>query len=172
MTSEYATGSIRTTLAAVPRRGVLLAAKLTTVGLIVFAIGMAISLTAFLAGQAVLAGQHRGVGLGDPGSARAVLSAGGFLTAMALLGVALGALLRNTLAAVLSVLALGLGPSLLGGLFPAWVRDHIFYYAPGPLGNRITATHPAPAVADYVALGAWVAVLAVVAFVVIQRRDA
>jgi len=76
MTSEYATGSIRTTLAAVPRRGVPLAAKLIAVGLIVFAIGMAISLTAFLAGQALLAGQHRGVGLGDPGSALAVLSAG------------------------------------------------------------------------------------------------
>src|SRR5690348_1049702 len=68
MTSEYATGSIRTTLAAVPRRGVLLAAKLAAVGLIVAGIGMAISLTAFLSGQAVLAGQHRAVGLGDPGS--------------------------------------------------------------------------------------------------------
>src|SRR5262249_60107369 len=90
MTSEYATGSIRTTLAAVPQRGRLLAAKLIAVGLIVLGIGLAISLAAFLIGQAILAGQHRDVGLGDPGSVRAVLSAGGFLTAMALLGVALG----------------------------------------------------------------------------------
>lgn len=172
MTSEYATGSIRTTLAAVPRRGLLLAAKLTAVGLIVLGIGLVISLASFLAGQAVLAGQHRGVGLGAPGLVRAVLSAGAYLTAMALLGVALGALLRSTLAVVLAVLALGLGPSLLGGLFPAWVRDHVFSYLPGPVGNRITATHPAPAIADYVALGAWVAVLALLAFVVIQRRDA
>lgn len=172
MTSEYATGSIRTTLAAVPQRGRLLAAKLIAVGLIVLGIGMVISFAAFLMGQAVLAGQHRGVGLGDPGSARAVLSAGGFLTAMALLGVALGALLRSTVAAVLAVLALGLGASLLGGLFPASVRDHVFNYLPGPLGNRITATDPAPAVVDYVALGAWVAVLALLAFVVIKRRDA
>ena len=172
MTSEYATGSIRTTLAAVPQRGLLLAAKLTAVGLIVLGIGLAISLAAFLVGQAVLAGQHRAVGLGDPGSARAVLSAGAYLTAMALLGVALGALLRSTVAAVLAVLALGLGSSLLGGLFPAWVRDHVFHYLPGPVGNRITATHPNPAVADYAVLGAWVAVLALLAFVVIRRRDA
>jgi hypothetical protein len=150
----------------------LLAAKLAAVGLIVAGIGTVISLAAFLAGQAVLAGQHRAVGLGDPGSARAVLSAGGYLTAMGLLGVALGALLRRTVAAVLAVLALGLGPTLLGAFFPAWVRDHVFYYLPGPVGNRITATHPAPAVVDYVALGAWVAVLAVLAFVVIRRRDA
>ena len=123
-------------------------------------------------GQAVLAGQHRAVGLGDPGSARAVLSAGGYLTAMALLGVALGTLLRSTVGAVLAVLALGLGSSLLSGLFPAWVRDHVFNYLPGPIGSRITATDPAPALVDYVALGAWVAVLALLAFVVIQRRDA
>jgi hypothetical protein len=172
MTSEYATGSIRTTLAAVPRRGLLLAAKLTAVGVIVLGIGTAISVAAFLMGQAVLAGQGRAVGLGDPGSARAVLSAGGFLTAMALLGVALGAILRSTLAAVLAVLALGLGSSLLGALFPAWVRDHVFNYLPGSIGNRIIATDPAPAIVDYVVLGAWVAVLAVLAFVVIQRRDA
>jgi hypothetical protein len=172
MTSEYTTGSIRTTLAAVPRRGLLLAAKLVAVGLIVLGIGTAISLAAFLAGQAVLAGQHRAVGLGDPGSARAVLSAGGYLAAMGLLGVALGALLRHTVAAVLAVLALGLGPTLLGALLPAWVRDHVLYYLPGPAGFRITATDPAPTVVDYVALGAWVAVLALLAFVVIQRRDA
>jgi ABC-2 type transport system permease protein len=172
MTSEYATGSIRTTLAAVPRRGLLLGAKLTAVGLIVLGIGTAISVAAFLMGQAVLAGQHRAVGLGDPGSARAVLSAGGYLTAMALLGVALGTLLRSTVTAVLTVLALGLGGSLLSGLFPAWVRDHVLYYLPGPVGNRITATDPAPVVVDYVALGAWVAVLVLLAFVVIHRRDA
>ena len=172
VTSEYATGSIRTTLAAVPRRGRLLAAKLAAVGLVVLGIGLAISFAAFLIGQAVLAGQHRAVGLGDPGSLRAVLSAGGFLTAMALIGVALGVLLRSTIAAVLTVLGLGLGSSLLGGLFPAWVRNHVFHYLPGPLGNRIAATDPAPAVVDYVALGAWVAVLALLAFVVIRRRDA
>jgi hypothetical protein len=172
MTSEYATGSIRSTLAAVPRRGMLLAAKLVTVGLIAFSIGTAISLTAFLAGQAVLAGQHRAVGLGDPGSARAVLSAGIYLTAMGLLGVALGALLRHTVAAVLAVLALGLGPTLLAALLPVWVRDHVLYYLPGPVGYRITATDPAPTVVDFVALSAWVAVLALLAFVVMHRRDA
>lgn len=172
MTSEYTTGSIRTTLAAVPRRGMLLAAKLVAVGLIVFGIGMVISLAAFLAGQTVLAGQHRAVGLGDPGLAQAVLSADDYLTAMGLLGVALGALLRHTIAAVLAVLATGLGPTLLGAFFPAWVRDHVLHYLPGPVGNRITTTDPAPTVVDYVVLSAWVAVLALLAFVVMHRRDA
>ena len=172
MTSEYATGSIRTTLAAVPRRGMLLGAKLAAVGLLVLGIGLVVSLAAFLLGQAVLAGQHRAVGLGDHGSAQAVLGAGGYLAAMGLLGVALGALLRHTVAAVLTVLALGLGPALLGGLFPAWFRNHVLAYLPGPAGSRITATDPAPALGDYIALGAWVAVLALLAFVVIQRRDA
>jgi MYXO-CTERM domain-containing protein len=91
---------------------------------------------------------------------------------MGLLGVALGALLRHTVAAVLAVLALGLGSTLFGALLPAWVRDHVLYYLPGPVGNRITATDPAPTVVDFVTLSAWVAVLALLAFVVIRRRDA
>jgi ABC-2 type transport system permease protein len=172
MTSEYTTGSIRGTLAAVPRRGRLLAAKFAAVGLVVLGIGTAVSVIAFLAGQAVLAGQDRAVGFGDPGAARAVFGAGGYLAVTALLGVAVGALLRHTVAGVLAVLGLGLGPTILGGMFPEWLRDNVLYYLPGPAGNRIAATDPPVEVADYLVLGGWLVVLGVLAGVVMQRRDA
>ena len=55
VTSEYATGTIRTTLAAVPRRGLLIAAKLALVGVVAWSVGTVVSLIAFLAGQGVLA---------------------------------------------------------------------------------------------------------------------
>ena len=172
VTSEYATGTIRTTLAGVPRRGLLIAAKLLLVGVVAWSVGTVVSLIAFLAGQGVLAGQHRSVGLGDSGSVQAVLDTGGYLAVMGLLGVAVGVLLRHTVAAVLAVLGLGLGPTLIAGLFPAWLRDHVLDYLPGPTGNRIMATDPAPDLADYLTLGAWVAGSVLVAYVLLRRRDA
>jgi hypothetical protein len=172
-TGEYTTGSIRTTLAAVPRRGRLLGAKLATVGATGYAVGTAASVVAFLAGQAVLAGQNRAVGLGDPGVARAVFGAGAYLAAMAVIGVAVGILLRHTVAAVLTVLGLGLGPALFGGLFPDWLRDNVFYYLPGPIGSRIVATtDPSATFGDAVALVAWIAALGLLAGLVLHRRDA
>ena len=172
VTSEYATGTIRTTLAAVPRRGMLIAAKLVMVGVISLSVGTVVSLIAFLAGQGVLAGQHRSVGLGESGSVQAVLGTGAYLAVMGMLGVAVGVLLRRTVAAVLAVLGLGLASTLFASLFPAWVRDHVLDYLPGPAGNRIMAADPAPVLADYLTLGAWVAGLVLVAYVLLRRRDA
>jgi ABC-2 type transport system permease protein len=172
VTSEYATGTIRTTLAAVPRRGMLIAAKLALVGVVVFSVGTVVSLIAFLAGQGVLAGQHRSVGLGDSGSVQAILSTGGYLAVMGLLGVAVGVLLRHTVAAVLAVLGLGLGPTLLAGLFPKWLRDHVLNYSPGPAGNQVMVTDPAPHLTVYLTLVAWVAGSVLVAYALLRRRDA
>jgi hypothetical protein len=172
VTSEYATGTIRTTLAAVPRRGMLIAAKLVLMGVVGWSVGTVVSLIAFLAGQGVLAGQHRSVGLGDPGSVQAVFGTGGYLAVMGLLGVAVGVLLRHTVAAVLAVLGLGLGHILIGPFFPAWLRDHVVNYLPGPAGSRIMTVDPAPVLADYLTLGAWVAGSVLVAYVFLLRRDA
>jgi hypothetical protein len=171
-TSEYGTGAIRTTMAAVPRRGILLSAKLLLAGGIALSVGTAVSLIAFLAGQAVLARQHRSVGLGDPGSVQAVLSTGGYLAVMGMLGVAVGVLLRHTVTTVLAVLGLGLASTLIASLFPAWLRDHVLDYLPGPVGNRIMVTDPAPNLADYLTLVAWVAGSVLVAYVLLRRRDA
>jgi ABC-2 type transport system permease protein len=173
-TSEYTTGAIRTSLAAVPRRGALLAAKLASVGVVVAVTGTAVSFAAFFAGQAVLAGQDRSVGLGDPGSAQAVLGASAYLITMALIGVAVGVLIRHTAAAgaVLAVLGLGLAPTLFGDLFPDRLRDNVLAYLPGPAGARISSVYPAPVVADYLWLAGWVVALVLLAYVVLERRDA
>jgi len=58
MTSEYATGSIRSTLAAAPQRITVLAAKAAVFGAVAAATGIASAFAAFLTGQAILA--HKG----------------------------------------------------------------------------------------------------------------
>ena len=51
---------------------------------------------AFFAGQSILSAEHLDIGLGEPGVARAVFGSALFLAAVGLLGLGLGALLRNT----------------------------------------------------------------------------
>ena len=59
ISGEYGTGTIRSSLAAMPRRGVLLAAKVAVVGLCTLVVGEALSFIAFFEGQAVLRGAAR-----------------------------------------------------------------------------------------------------------------
>ena len=61
VTGEYATGLIRTTLAAVPRRLPALWGKATVLAAAIIAISEPAVLVAFLAGQSILSGQHLSV---------------------------------------------------------------------------------------------------------------
>ena len=56
ISGEYGSGTIRSSLAAMPRRGVLLTAKVVVVGLGTLVIGEALSFILFFEGQAVLSG--------------------------------------------------------------------------------------------------------------------
>lgn len=99
ITGEYATGMIRATLAAVPRRLPVLWAKLALFAAVTLVVTTAASFAAFFAGNAILA-EHWDFALSDPGVLRSVLGAAGGLTAVSLLGTALGCILRNTAAAL------------------------------------------------------------------------
>jgi ABC-2 type transport system permease protein len=100
VSSEYATGTIRTTFTAVPRRWTVLGAKAGVVAALTFLTGALIALAAFLSSQTMLSTRNLDVGLQQPGVARALLGAGLFLTVMALVGVALGVIIRHTAGAI------------------------------------------------------------------------
>ena len=100
MSSEYATGMIRTSLAAVPNRRILLLAKtivLATVSLIVAMISVFL---AFTLGRAVLSSDGLGTTIGAPSVLRAVFGAGLYLTLIGLFGLALGTIVRRTPGAI------------------------------------------------------------------------
>jgi hypothetical protein len=101
MTSEYGTGTIRSSLAAMPRRETLLAAKVAVVGALTLLVGETLSFMSFFVGQAVLkSGQAPSATLGQPGVLRAVVLSGAFLSLLALLGLGLGAIIRHTAGAL------------------------------------------------------------------------
>jgi len=65
-TSEYSTGQIRTTLAAVPQRRAVLAAKAAAVGLLTLCFGELLAFISFFLSEAILSGHHRGLSLTHP----------------------------------------------------------------------------------------------------------
>jgi hypothetical protein len=76
---QYATGSIRSTLAAAPQRVMVLAAKAAVFTLAAFLTGLAASFAAFFLGQAIFTGKGIPASLGAPGALRSVCGAALYL---------------------------------------------------------------------------------------------
>jgi ABC-2 type transport system permease protein len=108
MTGEYSSGLVRVTFAALPRRGLVLAAKAVVFGLVCLAAGELAVLASFLGGMAALRPEVPHPSLGDPAVLRAVLMTGAYLALTGLAGLGIGAILRHGAAAA---------GVLLGGLF-------------------------------------------------------
>lgn len=101
ITSEYSSGTIRATLAATPKRGLLLAAKVavTTVATVVFC--ELLSFASFFLGQGVLSGRGvRSANLASPGALRAVVMTGAFIALLALMSFGFGLIFRSTAGAI------------------------------------------------------------------------
>jgi ABC-2 type transport system permease protein len=141
-TGEYATGTIRTSFAAVPRRLPVLWGKAIGYALAVLTLTVPATFAAFLVGQSILSSGHLDTTLNHPGTARAVIGAALYLTAVGLLGLGLGALLRSTAAAVGSLFGLLFAPQILVGFLPSSLSDHIYPYLPAPAGVAITNIQP------------------------------
>jgi ABC-2 type transport system permease protein len=100
MTGEHSSGMIRATLAAVPNRPLVLAAKAAVFGALALAAGEAAAFIAFFAGGAALPAGVPAPTLGQPGVLRAVVLGGAGYCLIGLIGVGLGAVIRHTPAAI------------------------------------------------------------------------
>jgi ABC-2 type transport system permease protein len=145
ITSEYASGLIRTTLAAVPRRLPTLWGKAAVLAAAVVAVSGPAALAVFLAGQSILGRQHLSVSLSEPGVVRAVIGSALYLAVAGLLGLALGALLRSTAGGIAALFGLLFAIPIVVGFLPGGLSDEIGKYLPGAAGLAVTAVHPDPA---------------------------
>jgi ABC-2 type transport system permease protein len=173
---EYATGTIRVSLAAVPRRLPLLWGKAVVVGLTTLALCLPAALAAFLVGQSILSSGRLDITLSHPGVARAVVGSALYLSAVGLLGLGLGALLRSTAGAVAGLFGVLFAPQLLAGLLPAAWSDRVYPYLPVPAGVAVTAVRPDPAAlapwSGFAVFCLYVAVVLAAAAWRLRRRDA
>jgi ABC-2 type transport system permease protein len=175
-TSEYSTGLIRTTFAAVPRRWAVLAGKAATVGTAALVIGEALAFACFALVQAMLSGGHRGLSLAQHGVPGAVLAGGFVLCACALTALCLGAIIRHTAGAITAALAVIYLLAALCLVLPSPWKDDVGRFTMGFAASQVVALQPQPGLfspaVSMLVLVAWPAVALLVAGVVTSRRDA
>jgi ABC-2 type transport system permease protein len=165
-TSEFSSGTIRSTLAAIPNRPLVLAAKAAVFGAVALAVGEAAAFVAFFAGGAALPAGLAGPAIGQPGVLRAVVLGGAGYCLIGLLGLGLGAVVRHTPMAVgLLVGGVYLVAQLVAGLAPVLMP----YLPIAIVANSLTAVRPGIAVGDVSFLAPWtgLGVLALYAVVVL-----
>ena len=177
ITSEYSSGMIRATLAAVPRRRLVLAAKTAVLAVTALAAGLAACYAAYFAFRVFLsAGSPLGIPLSSPGVARAVTGAGLYLAVLALFGLGLGAILRSSAGAIIALFGLLFVPRLIMALLPAPWQDTAGKYLPMTAGEAVYTVHPqAHALAPWAGFAvfcAYAAAALAAGFILIGRRDA
>jgi len=176
VTGEYSTGMIRATLSAVPRRLPVMWAKLVVFAVSVFVTMSVALLVAFLIGQSVLSSTHAQASLSSPGAARAIVGGALYLSLLAMLGIGLGFLIRNTAGAIATLFGMLLILPVLASALPSpWDTD-VSKYLPMQAGSGVMTT-----VRDSISLGPWTGLgvfalyaVGVVALgaVMLRRRDA
>ncbi|MFF4961305.1 ABC transporter permease [Streptomyces sp. NPDC001222] len=175
VSNEYSTGMIRTSLAAVPRRGMFLFGKVAVATALALVVGMVTSFAAFFLGQAML-GPYR-ASLGEPGVLRAVFGGGLYMTLIAVFSMGVAAMLRSPM------LSLGilmpfffLISNILGSVS---ATKNVGRFLPDQAGSRILQV--VPSLGDDTPYGPWgglgIMVLWVAAalaggYLLLRRRDA
>jgi ABC-2 type transport system permease protein len=102
LSSEYSTNQIRSTMAAMPRPGIVLGAKAIVVGGVGLVLGEVLSFSTYFLGRLIL-GAHAGqIALSQPGILRVLIESGIDLAIVGLLGLGIASLVRSS-AASLSV---------------------------------------------------------------------
>jgi len=142
ITTEFSSGMIRATFAAVPRRPLVLAAKAAVLGTVALAAGESTAFAAFFAGQAALQAPVPHATLGQPGVLRAVLLAGAYPALIALIGLGIGAIIRHTAGAICTLVGVLFVLPLL--FVTPSLQNESQNFLPHPMANSMTAVKPLP----------------------------
>ena len=173
ITGEYASGMIRTTFSAVPKRLPVLAAKVAVFGAVTLAATTTACFIAFYIGQAILSAKDIGVSIGTPNALRTVVGTGLYLTILGLLSLGLGALLRKTAGAISAVVGILFVLPVLASFLPSSLEG-IQKYLPSNAGQIIVGgAGGEDTLTPWVGLGVFflyaVAALAAAAFTLVHR---
>jgi hypothetical protein len=189
-TAEYRRGLIRTTLAATPRRGPVLAAKAVVIGSVAFVAGLAAAITAIMLGVPRAEGQGQLL-LPVPAvtEARVVIGTAALVAVGAVFALALGAIVRRSAAAITTAIVAIVLPFLLAALvFPPGISAWLLRLTPAaglaiqqsiPQYPQVATTYspaggyyPLPPWGGFAVLCTYAAAALGLAFVLLRRRDA
>jgi ABC-type transport system involved in multi-copper enzyme maturation permease subunit len=148
ISGEYATGMIRATLSAAPKRLPVLWGKLSVLSAVMFVTSLIAAVIAFFLGQALLS--THGVSIGAPHAVRAIIGAALYLTVIGVLSMGIGFAVRNTAGGIASVFGLLLVIPGLGNALPSSWQPHVLPYLPSNAGSSLFTLNPDPG-----SLGPW-----------------
>jgi ABC-type transport system involved in multi-copper enzyme maturation permease subunit len=189
--TEYRRGLIRTTLAATPRRGAVLAAKAVVIGVVAFVTGLVAAVVSIAVGVPKEENQGQ-VLLTAPvlTEVRVIVGTAAMLALAAVFAVALGAILRRSAAAITIAVVIVVMPFLLwaANVVPAGVGGWLLRLTPAaglaieqsipryPQVTNVTAAvqgyYPLSPYAGFAVLCLWTAAALALALVMLRRRDA
>ncbi|MEU0632141.1 ABC transporter permease [Streptomyces sp. NPDC005989] len=169
ISSEYLNGALRISLAAVPRRNLFYAAKITLVGAPALVVGLVTSFGAFLVGQLFM-GEYA-IDLGEPGALRAAFGGGIYLALMALFAAGLTVVLRSAVA----VLSLLIPFVLIVSFVVGDVAGGAAQYLPDRAGQLVLHQNPEGSLGPWGGLAvtaAWAVAALLAGWWALRRRDA
>ena len=187
-TSEYRRGMIRSTFAATPRRGRVLAAKAIVLGATSFLVGLAGTVGSFLLAIPVLRDQgfvapaFPRPSLLDGPVLRTLLLTAAFMAGVAVVGLGVGMLLRHSAAAITITILLVVAPLIVGLILPGTSPKWLMYTTPaGGMATQrakpptITLAEPWALIGPWAGIGvvaAWAALTLGLAWWQLRERDA
>ena len=190
ITAEYRRGMIRTTLAASPRRGQLLAAKATVIGSVTFVTGLAAAAVVVVLGARLSRDQGLYVlPVSWLTEVRVIAGTAALLAAAAVLALAIGTMLRRSAAAVTVAIVAIVLPYILGvaSVLPFGAAEWLLRVTPAaafaiqqsiPQYPQVGTAYTPPAYfplapwAGFAVLCAWTAAALAAAVMLLRRRDA
>jgi len=173
---EYGTGMIRASLAVVPARLPVLWAKLIVLAGLVLPVTLLAAVAEFFVATGIQTARGASaISLADPGVLRTVIGASLYLSVAAVIGLALGALLRKTAAGVAAFAGVFFVAPIVVAQLPAGIAGFARYLpssAGGSLWGQPLATHPLGPWAGFAVLCGYAVVLTGLAAWRLRRRDA
>lgn len=174
--NEYSSGTIRSSLLAVPRRTPMLLAKAVVFAVVVFVVSEVAAFGAFFVGAPILDSKVS-VGIGDPGVLGAILGAGLYGAVLGVFSIAVGGIVRHTAGGIAGIIAFVLVLAPLTQLIPGSIGEHVFAYLPTSAGQLMVNARQGPddLLTPWQGFGVmclWTVGLMLLANVLLRRRDA
>ncbi|MDR6416690.1 ABC transporter permease subunit [Pseudarthrobacter sulfonivorans] len=178
ISSEYATGMIRSTMNAVPRRTPAFVAKAIILAVISYVITTIAAVATFLIAMPVFQGLGFDLDWSTEGVMYSVFTGGLYVAGVALIGLSLGALLRNSAGGITVLVGLFFVLSIASSfltLIPGDFWKYVPQYLPSDAGGRFLSIGHTDGVIDpwqggLIFLG-YVLLFLVPAMLVLKKRD-
>ncbi|WP_286138912.1 ABC transporter permease [Arthrobacter sp. OV608] len=178
MSSEYATGMIRSTMNAVPRRTPAFVAKAIILAVISYVITTIAGVVTFLIAMPVFQGMGFDLDWSTDGVLYSIFTGGLYVAGVALIGLSMGTLLRNSAGGITVLVALFFVLSIAASfmtLIPGEFWKYVPQYIPSEAGGRFLSIGHTDGIIDpwhggLIFLG-YVLLFLIPAMIVLKKRD-